>query len=126
MAKADRAADAAWRRISSRAEYDAYRKAMWKRMVEAIGGFPEKTPLNAKVLASSAVGGVAVEKVVFESLPGVYVTGLFFHPEGSSFPRPTVVVTCGHSTNGKNFWGYQRACVQLVAHGINAFIYDPY
>ena len=126
VAKADRAADAAWRRISSRAEYDAYRKAMWKRMVEAIGGFPEKTPLNAKVLASSAVGGVAVEKVVFESLPGVYVTGLFFHPEGSSFPRPTVVVTCGHSTNGKNFWGYQRACVQLVAHGINAFIYDPY
>ena len=126
VATADRAADAAWRRISSRAEYDAYRKAMWKRMVEAIGGFPEKTPLDAKVVASSAVGGVAVEKVVFESLPGVYVTGLFFHPEGSSVPRPTVVVTCGHSSIGKNFWGYQRACVQLVAHGANAFIYDPY
>ena len=126
VATADRAADAAWRRISSRAEYDAYRKAMWKRMVEAIGGLPEKTPLNARVLSTSRAGGCAVDKVVFESMPGVYVTGLFFRPGSPRGPLPTVVVTCGHTANGKNAWGYQRACVQLAERGMNAFIYDPY
>ena len=126
VATADRAADAAWRRISSRAEYDAYRKAMWRRMVEAIGGLPEKTPLNARVVATAAAGDVAVDKVVFESMPGVYVSGLFFRPQTPRGALPTVVVTCGHSGTGKNFWGYQRACVQLVGRGMNAFIYDPY
>ena len=126
VATADRAADAGWRRISSRAEYDAYRREMHGRMVEAIGGFPEKTPLNARVSETVARDGYSVDKVIFESMPGVYVTGLFFRPSGASAPLPTVVVTCGHSLNGKNFWGYQRACVQLVKRGMNAFIYDPF
>ena len=42
VATADRAADAAWRRISTRAEYVAHRKMLWLKMVEAIGGLPEK------------------------------------------------------------------------------------
>lgn len=126
VATADRAADAAWRRLSTRSEFDAYRREMWRRMVEAIGGLPEKTPLRAKVVGTTQCSGYSVEKVVFESLPGVYVTGLFFRPAGANAPLPTVVVTCGHSMNGKNFWGYQRACVQLVKRGMNAFIYDPF
>ena len=126
VATADRAADAAWRSLSSRAEFDAYRKMMWLRMVDAIGGFPEKTPLNARVVGTAQCDGYSVEKVIFESMPGVYVTGLFFRPSSASAPLPTVVVTCGHSLNGKNFWGYQRACVQLAKRGMNAFIYDPF
>ena len=127
VAAADRAADAAWRRVSSRAEYDERRRAMWQKMVEAIGGLPEKTPLNAIVMETVLSGGCLVDKVIFESLPGVYVTGHFFRPsDEDGGPRPAVVVACGHSSNGKNFWGYQRACVQLVQHGLCAFIYDPY
>lgn len=127
IAAADRAADAAWRRISTRAEYDEHRKKLWLKMVEAIGRFPDKTPLNARVTETILAGGCLVDKVIFESMPGVYVTGLFFRPaEEDADPRPTVVVACGHSSNGKNFWGYQRACVQLAQHGLGAFIYDPY
>ena len=126
VATADRAADAAWRRISTRAEYDAHRKMLWLKMVEAIGGLPEKTPLNARVTETVRSGTCLVDKVIFESMPGVYVTGLFFRPSDESEPRPVVVVACGHSSNGKNFWGYQRACVQLVHHGLCAFIYDPH
>ena len=126
VATADREADAAWRRVSSRAEYDARRTELKRRMIEAIGGFPEKTPLNARVAAVVPAGDVVVEKVVFESMPGVYVTGLFFRPASAKGQLPTVVVTCGHSSNGKNAWGYQRACVQLAKRGMNAFIYDPY
>ena len=49
---ADAAADDAWRNLKTRAEYDAYRARMCAKMIEAVGGFPARTPLNAKVVAT--------------------------------------------------------------------------
>ena len=73
---ADAAADDAWRKLKTRADYDAYRAKMCARMVEAVGGFPDRTPLNAKVVTTVPREGYRIEKILFESLPGVYVTGL--------------------------------------------------
>ncbi|MBR1588964.1 MAG: acetylxylan esterase [Kiritimatiellae bacterium] len=124
---ADAAADDAWRKLKTRAEYDAYRAKMCERMAEAVGGFPERTPLNAKVVATVPREGYRIEKILFESLPGVYVTGLLYVPESPEFkpPYPAFLVTCGHSGNGKGSDGYQRGCVQGVKQGMAAFIYDP-
>ena len=124
---ADAAADDAWRNLKTRAEYDAYRAKMCAKMVEAVGGFPARTPLNAKVVATVPRDGYRIEKILFESLPGVYVTGLLYVPDSPKFkpPYPAFLVTCGHSGNGKGCDGYQRACVQGVKQGMAAFIYDP-
>lgn len=124
---ADAAADDAWRKLKTRAEYDAYRAKMCARMAEAVGGFPERTPLNAKVVATVPREGYRIEKILFESLPGVYVTGLLYVPDAPQFkpPYPAFLVTCGHSGNGKGADGYQRACVQGAKQGMAAFIYDP-
>ena len=124
----DVAADQAWRNVKSRAEFDARRTAMREKMIAAIGGFPEKTPLNAVVKGVVAKNGYRVEKVCFESMPGLFVTGNLFIPENPSVkaPYPVVVVACGHSDNGKAAEGYQRGCVQAVEAGMAAFIYDPY
>ena len=124
---ADAAADNAWRDLKTRAAYDAYRAKMCARMVEAVGGFPERTPLNAKVTATVPRDGYRIEKILFESLPGVYVTGLLYLPDAPAFkpPYPAFLVTCGHSGNGKGSDGYQRGCVQGVKQGMAAFIYDP-
>ncbi len=124
---ADSAADDAWRKLKTRAEYDAFRAQMQVRMVEAVGGFPERTPLNAKTVSTVQRDGYRVEKVIFESLPGVYVTGLLYLPDGSAFkpPYPAFLVTCGHSGNGKGSDGYQRGCVLGAKQGFAAFIYDP-
>ena len=124
---ADAVADDAWRKLKTRAEYDAYRAKMCARMVEAVGGFPERTPLNAKVVSTVSREGYRIEKILFESLPGVYVTGLLYVPEAPQFkpPYPAFLVTCGHSSNGKGSDGYQRGCVQGVKQGMVAFIYDP-
>ena len=124
---ADAAADDAWRKLKTRAEYDVYRAKMCARMAEAVGGFPERTPLNAKVVATVPREGYRIEKILFESLPGVYVTGLLYVPDAPQFkpPYPAFLVTCGHSGNGKGSDGYQRACVQGAKQGMAAFIYDP-
>ena len=124
---ADAAADDAWRKLKTRAEYDAYRAKMCARMVEAVGDFPARTPLNAKVVATVPREGYRIEKILFESLPGIYVTGLLYVPDAPAFkpPYPAFLVTCGHSGNGKGSEGYQRACVQGAKQGMVAFIYDP-
>ena len=124
---ADAAADDAWRKLKTRADYDAYRAKMCARMVEAVGGFPDRTPLNAKVVTTVPREGYRIEKILFESLPGVYVTGLLYVPDAPAFkpPYPAFLVTCGHSGNGKGSDDYQRACVQGVKQGMVAFIYDP-
>ena len=124
---ADAAADDAWRKLKTRADYDAYRAKMCARMVEAVGGFPDRTPLNAKVVATVPREGYRIEKILFESLPGIYVTGLLYVPDAPAFkpPYPAFLVTCGHSGNGKGADDYQRACVQGAKQGMVAFIYDP-
>lgn len=125
---ADAAADAAWRNLRTRAAYDAYRKQMHAKYVQAIGGFPARTPLNAKVVARVPRTGYVIEKILFESRPGVFVTGLLYVPNAPAFkaPYPVVLVTCGHSGNGKGALDYQRGCVQAVQQGLAAFIYDPF
>ena len=124
---ADRAADEAWAALKTPEEIAAYRTKLRDGMVAAIGGFPEKTPLNARTLATFARDGYTIENVVFESRPGVFVTAQFFMPEGASASHrvPGVLVSCGHSGNGKAFPCYQRAAVVFAKGGFATLIYDP-
>ena len=128
LSAADKAADNAWRALKSRAEYDAYRKAMHARYVNAVGGFDiPRTPLNAKVVEKIARDGYRIEKILFESRPGVYVTGLLFLPDEAKFKPPYkgIILTCGHSADGKGSATYQRGGVQGALAGFAVLAYDP-
>lgn len=121
-------ADEAWRKLSNREEYDAYRKAMHEKMLQAIGAFPERTPLNARVVATLKKDGYRIEKVLFESMPKLFVTANLFVPENveAKPPYPAIVMSCGHSDFGKDCDTYLRACVLAVKRGFVALMYDPY
>lgn len=125
----DARADRNWRQLRSRAEYDAYRKTMHTKMIEAIGGFPKRTPLNARTVSRIRREGYVIEKVLFESMPGLLVTANLFVPDRSEFkpPYPAVVMSCGHAQeDGKDCNTYQRACVHVANRGMVAFMFDPY
>jgi dienelactone hydrolase/pimeloyl-ACP methyl ester carboxylesterase len=94
------------------------------RFLRALGGFPERTPLNARVVGELRRDGYRVEKVIYESRPGHAVTAVLYLPEGSG-PFPGVLVPCGHSENGKAAETYQRVCILLARHGFVALCYDP-
>lgn len=126
---ADKSADDAWRSLKGREAYDARRQELRAKMAEAVGGIDfERTPLNAKVLDCVVRDGYRVEKVVFESRPGVYVTGLVFLPDEAKFKPPYrgILLTCGHSANGKGSDAYQRGAVMGALAGFAVFIYDPF
>ena len=121
-------ADVAWMKLSNRAEYDAYRRQMHGRMMAAMGEWPERTPLNARTVATVKREGYRIEKVLFESMPKLFVTANLFIPDSPKFkaPYPAVVMSCGHSGDGKDCDIYLRACVLAVKSGFVALMYDPY
>ena len=134
----DLAADDAWMRLGSPAEIAAYRERLKSGMVAAVGGFPGRTPLNARTVATVKRDGYTIEKVLFESRPRHYVTALVFVPGSGAGAavggcglsvaggkHPGVLVTCGHDYDGKGSKGNQRACVVLAKSGFVTIIYDP-
>ena len=123
----DSQADDAWRQLTSLAAFRARQAHLRERMTAAIGGFPERTPLNPKIVATVPRDGYRIEKILMESQPGHYLTGLLYLPDEAKFkpPYPAVIVTCGHSDNGKGSGTYQRICVQAAQRGLATFIYDP-
>ena len=121
----DTACDEKWRTLKSKAEYDAYRLDLRKKMLAAVGTFPERTPLNARTTATLKRDGYTLEKVVFESMPGLFVTANLFIPDGSG-RRPAVVMSCGHAETGKDSDVYRRACVIAVKRGFVALMFDPH
>lgn len=110
----------------------AYQQELRAQFESSIGGLPERTPLNAQVTGTVHRDGYRVEKILYESRPGHYVTGLCFVPEPNAAdaerfhkPYPGVLVVCGHSANGKGYEGYQTATALLAKNGIVGFIIDP-
>lgn len=94
------------------------------KFIEALGGLPERTPLNARVAGTVKGDGFRVEKVIYESRPQHHVTGALYIPEGKG-PFPGVLVPCGHSDKGKAEEAYQRVSILLAKNGFVVLCYDP-
>ena len=123
----DAAADRAWELLRTPEEIAGHRERLRAKFAAAIGGFPERTPLNVQCLGKVPRDGYVIEKLLFESRPKHFVTALLFVPDDPKFtaPYPGVVVTCGHAVSGKNSAGNQRAAVVLAKQGVEALIFDP-
>ena len=125
--------DMAWRQderrrarfaaIRTEAELQQVQADLRAKLLRALGGLPSaKTPLNAQVTGRIQMTGYHIEKVVFESLPGVFVTALVYVPDQPG-KHPAVLVPCGHSTSGKAY--YQAICQRLAARGYIVICWDP-
>ena len=123
----DAAADDEWRAIGSVQEFDVRRQKLRERMIARIGGFPERTPLNAKVTGTMERKGYRIENVLFESRPGAYVTGNLYLPADVRFapPYPAALELCGHSPLGKNAPKYQRVAMLAARSGVAVLVIDP-
>ena len=89
-----------------------------------LGDFPERTPLQARIVDRHERDGYSVERILYQSRPGHYVTALLYLPEGPP-PYPGVLIACGHAPSAKSTEMYQRAGVLLAKGGMAALCYDP-
>ena len=104
-----------------------YQKRLREKFIDAIGGLPERTPLNPQVTDVVLRDGYRVEKIIYESQPKHYVTALLFMPDVDKFkpPYPGVLVPCGHSDNGKAHEAYQTMGAFLALNGMAGLVFDP-
>ncbi|NUQ62598.1 MAG: acetylxylan esterase [Pirellulales bacterium] len=102
----------------------AYQQRRREFLLSQIGEFPERSPLNARVVGQFDGPGYRAEKVIYESQPNHHVTAVLYLPT-SKAPYPGVLIPCGHSYNGKAAGQYQRIAILLAQHGLAALCYDP-
>ena len=104
----------------------ARRKARIRRTIEeAVGGFPERTPLHPKIVGTIEKDGYKIEKIIFESQPRFYVTANLYLPTSGAGPYPGVLYPLGHERGGKSHDTWQRMLVTLARNGYVALTWDP-
>lgn len=113
-----------WKAIHTEDDLLSLQQELRKHLLDMLGGLPtEKTPLNAHVTGRIQMKGFHIEKLIFESVPGVYVTALVYVPENGAAKHPAVLVPSGHSSNGKVH--YQGLSQHLAQRGYIAISWDP-
>lgn len=90
-----------------------------------VGPFPQKTPLNPKTLGVVKKNGYRIEKIVFESLPGFYVTACLFIPDGLAGKAPAILNVIGHTDISFRGSMYQRLLLNLVQKKFIVLAMDP-
>jgi cephalosporin-C deacetylase-like acetyl esterase len=109
--------------FTSQAAMQTYLDDCRKRYHSIAGDFPEKSKLNAKVIASIVISaGLRVETIVFESLPGRYVTANLYLPAEITGKIPAALEFCGHGINGKI---PDSTAPALALSGIAVLVVDP-
>lgn len=68
--------------------------------------------------------GYVVEKLIYESLPGTFVTANLYRPL-STGSGGAVLFVCGHSEEAKAYPPYQRVCGRLARAGLVVLAIDP-
>jgi cephalosporin-C deacetylase-like acetyl esterase len=107
--------------------WEEHHRALRQSLIESIGGLPEKTPLNARVTGVIERPGFRVEKILFESRPGFFVTASLYLPDRARFSglRPGVLIPSGHAKPAKAHDEYQSMGALLALNGFVGFVFDP-
>jgi cephalosporin-C deacetylase-like acetyl esterase len=103
----------------------ARRKLVRANILESIGGLPERTPLNPRIVGTIDRGDYKIEKILFESQPQFFVTGNLYLPKTGAPPYPAILYPLGHELGGKSNSTWQQMLGSLARRGYVAFAWDP-
>ena len=113
--------------IESPSDWIRERPILRRQLLEMLGldPLPDRTPLRPKITGRLDRPNFTVEKLVFQSLPGLYVTGNLYLPKISPKPFPTILYLCGHAPHplGAKF-NYQDRAAWFARNGFACLILD--
>ncbi|MST00522.1 MAG: acetylxylan esterase [Pedosphaera sp.] len=122
-------------------DYDGYfpftppaTKADWEKragqvrrqlqVAQGLWPMPTKTPLNAVIHGKIDKGEYTIEKVYFESAPGLFVTGNLYRPKGNSSKTgkaPAVLFAHGHWKDARLSEASEEVVRREIASGAERF-----
>ena len=105
------------------AEAERRKKWVCQTLLEVLGGLPNYNgPLNPRITGRIQAESYTIEKVIFESLPGFFVTANLYLPKQPG-RYPAVLLQSGHTQQGKP--EPQRLAANLALKGFVALAFDP-
>ncbi|MBK9168662.1 MAG: acetylxylan esterase [Bryobacterales bacterium] len=111
--------------LTTQAGIDARRREVREGMLAAIGGLPERTPLDPRVTGTIERPHYRIEKIVFESRPGFHVTANLYVPKRGQPPYPAILFPLGHEPGGKSYPAWQQVLGSLATKGYICLTWDP-
>lgn len=93
------------------------------RFTSIVGELPSRGDLKAKVTGTIHSTAFNVEKIVFQSTPGRYVTAHLYLPTKVKGKVPACIEMCGHGLNGKG--DGSMLAERLAVNGIASMVVDP-
>ncbi len=93
-----RIADASLADVKTKADWEKKRPELRRQFLDMMGlwPLPPRSDLQATVTGRVDADNFTVEKLHFQSLPGLYVTANLYVPKNLKGPAPAVLYVCGH------------------------------
>jgi dienelactone hydrolase len=112
----------------TKADWEAKRPRLKQEYFDMLGlnPLPEKTPLHATVTGTVERDNVTIEKLHFQSRPGLYVTGNLYRAKKAEGKLPAILYVCGHSGRGRdgNKTAFQDHGMWFASNGYICLIID--
>ena len=105
--------------IRSKEEWEKARPQRYKEFLESLGieHLPpagKRSGLNIQITGTIQMDGYRIEKLYYESLPGLYVPANLYIPDNIKEPVPAILYVCGHAHDQKVYYQtYPRKYAQL-------------
>jgi len=132
--------------VKTQAELETLQQSLREKFLRLIGGLPTSDgPPKSRQTGVIDADDYTIEKFVYESFPGYFVSAILYKPKPSVVQNgvvqngvvqngvvqnragrlPAVISPCGHSPEGKAAKTYQICHVNLVRRGYVVMSYDP-
>jgi dipeptidyl aminopeptidase/acylaminoacyl peptidase len=113
----------------TKAEWESKRPKLKQQFLDILGlwPLPEKTPLKATVTGTLTQGNVIIDKLHYQSRPGLYVTANLYRPKTTGGKKlPAILYVCGHSNKGRDGCktAYQHHGLWFANNGYICLIVD--
>jgi dienelactone hydrolase len=116
-------------RAATKAEAEKARQPLRRRLEESLGfrRLPWPPDLQARVTGTVPREGYRIEKIVFQTLAGVWVPAHLYVPDGLDAPAPAVLFYNGHWwADSKSRPDFQAFAINMARMGFVVFSFDPF
>ena len=103
---------------NSKSEWLSRRESVRAKLIQALGGLPEeRCPLDAQITGRLERDGYTIEKLLYQSRSGFYVTAAIYVPTDARLPAPAILCPHGHWQNGHYHPEVQSRMIGLAKRG---------
>lgn len=108
---------------ASKEAMESYIRTARERFKAIAGTTPARGETEGRTVGTVHGEGFKIEKIVFKSAPGRYVTAHLYLPENAKGRIPACIEMCGHGLDGKG--SGSGSAEQIAVNGIAVMVVDP-